>query len=174
MAKQTITSGAGVFWSAIASTLNSMFNEIYDAAVSPKVKLTAEGGVAIKVTNKTGASSVKGYLVSSSTAVNNAVILTSVGVPDCIGVCYEAGVADGQDMWVVVSGIADVYFWANTVRGNFARIGWDTDTGEAAGQAISEAVPTTPFATDKHFGEIGHVLETRTGAGLAKCVLHFN
>ena len=49
-----------------------------------------------------------------------------------------------------------------------------SDTGEISGQALNEAVPTSPFATDKHFCEIGHVLETRTGAGLAKVNLHFN
>jgi len=42
------------------------------------------------------------------------------------------------------------------------------------GQAKSEAVPTSPFATDKHFSEIGHVLESRTGEGLAKVYLDFN
>lgn len=29
-------------------------------------------------------------------------------------------------------------------------------------------------ANVKHFGEIGHVTESRTGAGLARVVLHFN
>lgn len=174
MAIETITSGAGVYWSAIVTKLNNMFTEVYGAVISPKVKFTQEGGLAVKLTNKTGAASVKGYLVSAASTANSGVILTPVGTPDCIGVCYEAGVAADAEMWVVVSGIAEVYFWASTVRGHLARVGWDTDTGEAAGQAISEPIPTTPFATDKHFGEIGHVIETRTGAGLAKCVLHFN
>ena len=43
-----------------------------------------------------------------------------------------------------------------------------------SGQALSEALAAPPFATDKHFYEIGHVLESRVGAGLAKCILHFN
>jgi hypothetical protein len=74
----------------------------------------------------------------------------------------------------VVSGIADVYFWGNTVRGHLARTGIASDTGEVSGQALSEAVPESPFATDKHFCEIGHVIESRTGAGLAKIIMHFN
>lgn len=141
---------------------------------SPKCKITAGGGLAVKLTNKVGAPSVKGFLVTSSSETGNAVQLCEVGVPNCIGVFLDSDVADGDDAWVVVNGIADVYFSGDTVSGHLARVGLTTDTGEMNGQAISEAIPTSPFATDKHFCEIGHVLETRTGAGLAKCILHFN
>jgi len=142
--------------------------------VGRKVAFTAEGGLAIKLTNRTGGASVKGYCVSASPTYNNAVRLTPVNNPDCIGVFYETGVADGSEAWVVVIGIADVYFFGSTTRGYFCRIGVTADTGEADGQAIAEAVPSSPLATDKHFQEIGHCIESRTGAGLAKCVLHFN
>lgn len=144
------------------------------AAYSPKTMATPEGGLAVLMTNKTGAASVKGYIVSPDTTVDNAVRLTPVGQPDCIGVCYEDGVADGAEMWVVVSGIADVYFSQSATRGHYARTGFTDDTGEVAGQAVSEAVPSSPLATDKHFAEIGHVLASRSGAGITKCVLHFN
>jgi hypothetical protein len=46
--------------------------------------------------------------------------------------------------------------------------------GDDDGNAVAEAVPSSPFATDKHFQEIGHVLETTGGAGLALCLLHSN
>jgi len=97
-----------------------------------------------------------------------------IDAPSCIGVFYEDGIADGSLAWIVVSGIADVYYWGSTTRGQLARTGLTTDTGEVSGQALSEAIPSAPFATDKHFCEIGHVLETRSGAGLAKTLLHFN
>lgn len=142
--------------------------------VTDKVKLTEEGGIAILLTNKTGAPSVKGYCVTTNEGQNNSVKLVPVNVPNCIGVFYDSGIADGAEAWVVVSGIAEVYFWDSTTRGQLARTGLTADTGEVAGQAMSEAVPTSPFATDKHFCEIGHILETRIGAGLAKVVLHFN
>jgi hypothetical protein len=147
--------------------------------LSPKLGVTPEGGIAIKLTNKTGGNSIKGYCVTPSTGTNNAVMLVPVGDPDCIGVFYEDGIADAAEAWVVISGIADVYFWGgatggNPTRGELARTGLAADTGEVAGQAWSEPIPTSPFATDKHFCEIGHVLETRTGAGLAKVNLHFN
>lgn len=173
MARQTITEGEGTFWTQQVARFNAMFTELY-AAFSTKVKHTADGGLAVKMTNKTGAASIAGYLVSASTTTDNAVELTAVGVPDCIGAFLDDDVADGDEAWVVVSGIADIYFFASTTRGMFARVGFATDTGEADGQAIAEAVPSSPFSTDKHFAEIGHVIESRTGAGLAKCIIHFN
>lgn len=141
---------------------------------SQKLFFTPEGGIAIKLINKTGANSIKGYCVTNDDGQNNAVKLVPINVPDCIGIFYESGVSDGQETWIVVSGIADVYFWGSTTLSHLARTGLTADTGEVSGQALSEAVPTSPFANDKHFCEIGHVLEARTGAGLAKCVLHFN
>lgn len=149
------------------------FTEIV-AYLSQGIKLTEEGGLAVKYINKTGAASIKGYCVTTGSSVNNSVVLVPIDVPNCIGVFYESGIADGSEAWVVVSGVADVYFWGSTTRGHLARTGLTADTGEISGQALSEAIPTSPFATDKHFCEIGHVLETRTGAGLAKVNLHFN
>jgi hypothetical protein len=139
-----------------------------------KLKLTSEGGVAVKLTNKTGGASVKGELVRSNSGQNNSVIKVAQNIPDTIGVFYESGIADGAEAWVVVSGIADVYFVGNTTRGYLARSFVTADAGYVIGRALSEAVPSSPFATDKHFCEIGHILESRTGAGLAKVVLHFN
>lgn len=140
-----------------------------------KVMFTSTGGLAIKLTNKTGGASVKGEVVCLNSAQNNSVIKIVKDVPDPIGVFHESGVADGLETWVVVSGIADVYFVGDTTRGHLARGFLTSDgAGYVTGQALSEAVPSSPFASDKHFYEIGHVLEARTGAGLAKCILHFN
>lgn len=140
-----------------------------------KVMLTPSGGIAIKVTNKTGGASVKGEVVQAGDSVNASVIKIIVDQPDPFGVFFESGVVDGQEAWVVVSGIADVYFIGNTTRGHLARGFLTADgAGYVTGQALSEAIPVSPFSDDKHFYEIGHVIEARTGAGLAKCVLHFN
>lgn len=141
---------------------------------SDKFMITVEGGLAVKLTNKTGAASVKGYVVSNSTTTASAVELIVQGEPDPIGVFYESGIADGAEAWVVVAGIADVYFIGSTTLGYLARTFIAGEAGYVTGQALAEALPAAPFATDKHFCEIGHVLEARVGAGLAKCVLHFN
>lgn len=144
-----------------------------DIELDPKVKFTAEGGLAVKLMNKTGSPSIKGYCVTPGSA-DSSVVLVPIGEPDCIGVFYESGIVDGSEVWVVVSGIAEVYFWNAPTIGHLARTGLASDTGEISGQALSEAIPTTPFAVDKHFCEIGHVLETKIASGLAKTVLHFN
>lgn len=158
---------------AIQDLLNTLESQ-YAALYSSNVKFTSVGGVAVKMVNRTGAPSVKGYVVTASSNYDGAVQLTAIGGLNPIGVFLESGVADGADGWVVVSGIGEVYFSGSTTRGHIARIGFSDDTGEVAGQVISEPYPTNPFATDKHFAEVGHVIESRTGAGLAKAVLHFN
>lgn len=141
---------------------------------SQRVMVTPEGGIAVKLTNNTGAVSVKGALVTTSSAVAMGVVLVAVDIPNPIGVFYESGVANGAEAWVVVSGITEVLFVGNTTRGHLARGFITGDSGYVAGRALSEAVPTSPFASDKHFYEIGHLLESRVGAGLAKIVMHFN
>lgn len=155
------------------SVIQGLLNT-FEAAYSAKVKHTVVGGIAVKLTNKTGAASIKGYLVDASPDHDSAVKLVAIGVPDCIGVFLDSDVADGDEAWIVVGGIAEVYFSGSTTRNHMARIGFSNDTGEQAGQAISEEFPTSPFATDKHFAEIGHVLESRTWAGLAKVLTHHN
>jgi len=139
-----------------------------------RIKFTDEGGLAVQYYNKTGAASIKGYCVTADGTTKDAVKLVPVQEPSCIGVFLDSGVPDGEFAWVVVSGRAYAYFWDSTVMGYLARTGLTADTGETAGMAMSEAVPTSPFDVDKHFCEIGHCLETRTGAGLALVNLHFN
>jgi hypothetical protein len=139
-----------------------------------RIKFTHEGGLAVQYYNKTGAASIKGYMVSSHDTIDDSVRVTPINDFDIIGVFLDTGVPDGQLAWVVVAGRAYVYFFATTTLGGYVRNGVTADTGEVAGQAIAEALPTSPFATDKHFMEIGHCLEVRTGAGLALVNIHFN
>ena len=141
--------------------------------ISNKIMITPEGGIAIAMVNKTGSPSVKGTLVVPATQ-KYGVALVTIGDPDCIGVMYQDGIADGQNCWVVICGYADVFFVGNATIGQFARICATGDAGKEDGKAIAENLPTSPFATDKHFQEIRHVTETRTGAGLAGVILHFN
>ena len=140
-----------------------------------KVMLTSVGGVAIRLTNKTGGASVKGEMLHSNSGADNSVVKSVKDIPDPIGVFLESGVPDGAEAWIVVSGIAEVYFIGNTTRGHLARGFLTADGGGyVIGQALSEAVPSSPFSDDKHFYEVGHVIQSRTGAGLAKVILHFN
>ncbi len=148
---------------------HTMNNNIY---------FTPDGGLAVSLINKTGAESVKGMLVIPDGSVNSAFALVPVNDPDCMGVIYgdDDGnqVADGVACWIVTCGIAKVLFQAATTRNHYARITVTADADDAAGKAISEVLPTSPFANDKHFQEIGHIIESIGAAGLALVVLHFN
>jgi len=142
------------------------------AAFFTKIKLTEIGGYAVKLTNKTGANTVAGQLVKADTATDDAVILAAAGDVECFGVFLDAGIADGSEAWVVVSGIADVAFDDNVaaVRGDWV------STGVLAGYA---ATANSPAAAPTHFEEIGHCIESVAAAGggthiLARCILHFN
>ena len=73
-----------------------------------KVRLTPEGGIAVRLTNKTGSASVKGTLCELSPSVDSAVVTVGANEPDVIGVMYESGIADGSDVWVVIQGVAEV------------------------------------------------------------------
>lgn len=140
---------------------------------SKKAMITDEGGLAVQYKNQTGEVSVKGTTVHITAPWT--VGKTQVNVPDCIGVIYNSGVPIGEWVWVVVSGIADVLFTNQTTAGYLGRTFVTADAGGVAGKALSEAVPTPPFASDKHWAEMSHIIETNSGPNqLAKCNLHFN
>lgn len=140
-------------------------------AATQKTMLTPEGGIAVKLVNRTGAASVKGKLVVADSANNDSVVLTGAGDVECFGVFYEDGIANGSAAWIVVAGIASVRFQDNhgPTAGNWVSTG-------TAGYAVSSASPT---AAPTHFEEIGHCIQTVAAGGpgtfvLARCVLHFN
>ena len=141
--------------------------------LNEKVAVTAEGGLAVSFINKTGAPSIKGYIVEASSGTDNGIQYTSDDDIDPMGIVYNAGIADGQPVWIVVSGIAEVFYGTTVTRATFSRVPVVAD-GLASGQAVNEALPVPPFATDKHFQEIGHPIESIGAPGLAKTVLHFN
>jgi len=136
------------------------------------IKFTPEGGLAVKLLNRTGGPTTKGYVVTTDTTVKGGFTYIPNGDPDPIGVVYDDGIAHSLACWVVVSGIAEVNFAASISTGWFAR-SQVTASAYTIGLAVGEALPTPPFATDKHFLEIGHILDGGS-AGLHKCILHFN
>ncbi len=136
--------------------------------VKAKAGFTSIGGLAIKLTNKTGGNTVAGQLVSpySATAVEDAFKTSAANSDEVFGIVYEAGVADGSEAWVVISGVADVLMdGGGSARGD--RIISSATAGSADVWNVGGAVAT-------HFLEIGHCIESTGGAGLARCVLHFN
>jgi len=144
-----------------------------------KCRMTPIGGYAVKLTNRTGGSSVAGRLVRTSTSYDDAVDYTAADGDDCIGVFLDTGVSNGSEAWVVIAGIADVALETNTgsTHGNWVR----TSTTEAGyADATLSAPPGGGIPEhDSHFDEIGHCTETVSAGGagthvLARCILHFN
>lgn len=137
--------------------------------------VTPEGGYAIKMVNKTGSNSVKGSVVSVSSTTDVAFKLQENEF-DAFGIVYDNGIADGQECYVVIAGVAQVLLKDSTAstRGNWV-VAADTD-----GRA--NATQPTPFPNNTlgehtlHFKEIGHCLETKEAGTsvLAKCIIHFN
>lgn len=141
-----------------------------------KTKMTTTGGFAILLTNKTGGATVQGQLVIADVNNNDAVVLTDADNDECFGVFLESGKGNNEEVWVVVSGIADVAMEDNTAatRGNWVR----TSITEAGYADATNATTPAP-ASFTHFNEIGHCIETVAAGGigthiLARCVLHFN
>lgn len=160
--------------------MKSLFQAIADEADSGEVivegekfKITPEGGYAIRLTNRTGAISVKGTVVTMSGLYDDAFALQTVEF-DGVGICYESGVVDGAECWVVVSGIAEVLLKDGTgsTRGSWVKCA-DTD-----GRAEATTPPTNigALAASEHFKEIGHCIQTVIAGinQLARVVLHFN
>ena len=134
---------------------------------------TNERGFLVKIINRTGHSSVKGELVSCSTTADREAILQA-NEYDTIGIVQEAGVAEGSEMWMWISGSVCQVLYKDSnaaTRGNIL-IAADTD-----GRAIDISNPGGGLpGTDTHFKECGHVLESKTAGTnvLALASIHFN
>jgi hypothetical protein len=139
---------------------------------SSNVVMTAEGGIAIRLINNTGAASVKGTLVKASNVIDNAFIVTAANEFEAIGAVYQNGVANGLPCLVVVGGIAEVLLENNLAAG---RGNWARTSIVAPGRANCNIVANPGFAA-QHFAEIGHCLETKVAGTnvLCKIAMHFN
>jgi len=152
----------GVFSGAVSGTSGN-----FSAGVGNSYfKITPEGGFAVRLTNKSGAVSVKGQIVSHKGTVARAFDLTAVGANHCLGVVYESGIADGAECWVVVSGIAQVLMKNAATMGHICRIPLNTDEGEAAGYAMDAEQSSTASVY-----KIGDVLETADAEVLCRVLL---
>lgn len=143
-----------------------------DSTTFPNIRLTSTGGLAVKLTNRTGASTVKGTLVHCSLTYDNAFDIAPADSYDCVGVVLNSGNANGAASYIVIAGITEVLLKDGTssTRGNWVK------ASDTAGRAdASGAVPSPPTA-DAHFKEIGHCLESKTSGTdvLCKIMLHFN
>lgn len=151
----------------LASWIAGTSNQITvtdDGDGSVTLSLPQVGGHAIKLTNKTGSNTVAGQIVEASTTTDSAFGAIAASDTHPIGVVLDAGIADGSEAWVVVSGIADVLIDSGGCTHGDRLI-----TSATAGSALVNNTPTTA----QYLQVVGHSIKSRTGAGLALAVLNF-
>lgn len=149
-----------------------------DFSVGEKAGISPLGGFMIKLTNKTGSNTIAGQLVQTDTATDDAFILSSVDETENIGVVLDSGIGDGNEAWIVISGIADIAMKDDTAatRGNWVKA--SSEAGYA--DSINANPPGGGIPElDEHMREIGNCIENVVAGGggahiLARCVLHFN
>ena len=136
----------------------------HDANLSgQKFRITKDGGYAIKLTNRTGSTSVQGEVVRPSN-VANSVRLTAANDLGAIGVFEATGIAHNAEAWIVTGGMAivkaDGAGWAIADR---------IVTSLSGGRGAANNAPSVAI----HFQEIGHAIEAAAGNGTGRVVLHF-
>jgi len=93
---------------------------------------TDEGGLAVRLINKTGAASIKGTAVCIDGTTAFGVTETVVAATNNFGIIAESGIADGSDVWVTFAGKALVAFHDNVgVKGNYVRTPIAADAANA-------------------------------------------
>lgn len=122
--------------------------------LTKNVAITHEGGFAQRYINKTGMASVKGEVVEADDTTDNAVHAAETGSRDPIGVMYNDGIADGDDVWIVTSGRAQGLMEDDSacVHGD-----WMGTSDSKAGRLQCD---TEPPATVMHDQECGHSVES--------------
>ena len=139
------------------------------------VAITDIGGLAVHATNKTGANSVKGTVIMTSTGTDGAFMTAGADSTATVGIVYEDGIADGDKCWVVISGIAQVLLKDNTASTR----GYWVQMSDVAGRADA-TVAAPPGGgvpeIDNHMQEIGHAVQTQAAGTDVLCtiVLHLN
>jgi len=130
--------------------------------------ITAEGGLAFKLTNKTGVASIKGTAINISPLYDSSFI-AATDPYTVIGFVYNSGVADGSDVWIVRDGKTDFLLedgYAATPNS------WIRLSSITAGRCIPQSYPGIDFpaasiAYDTSNGVTisGTILNTRLNDG---------
>ena len=131
--------------------------------------LTKEGGLALRLTNKTGVNSIKGTIVEAHAGTDNAFRVCDANSVESFAIVYEDGVPDGSECLIIVGGRCQVLLKDATAS---TRNNW-VQTSDVPGRA--DATNASPAASPQHFREIGHAIESK-GADtnvLAYMMLHF-
>lgn len=126
--------------------------------------MTAIGGYATRLTNKTGAPTVSGDVVRADPANTDSVILAAANELMATGTFVDSGIADGSLAWVAVAGIADVHMDAGGCVRNDRIV-----TSVTPGRGTVNNTPSVAV----HFQEIAHAIESTIANANARCIIHF-
>jgi hypothetical protein len=135
--------------------------------------ITGERGLLTKGINRTGHTSIKGELVSTSTSADDEYILQA-NEYDTVAVVAESGIAQGAEMWLWKPGSRALVLLKNTTAATRGQILIAADTD---GRGIGIANPGGGLpGTDTHFKECGHILQSKLAGTnvLVLCELHTN
>jgi len=138
-------------------------------ALDPVVQnsiITPLGGLAIKLSNNTGSTILKGMLVKASTTIDNSVVLTTGTDFVTMGVAFQ-DINNGSEGWIVISGVAEVLPYSNApVRGDIVRI-------HATQNGYGDFSSTPSDTYQLRAKEIGHCIKSASIGELATVVLQF-
>jgi len=166
--------GAGDTYGSYNHTGSSVF------IVNPQgtIGFTPEGGLAIRLINKTGANSIKGTVVHPISGTLNPIgsfDTSDVNDVDPIGAIYESGVPDGSPCFIVTAGVAEVLV-ENGSTGSIG--GWYKVSSSTPGRAVMavHAAGIPALQDSVHFMELGHGMQNHESGSevLTKIIMHFN
>jgi len=145
-------------WMAINDSMASSSTTIIGGTT-----LTTEGGIAVPITNGSGVRLYKGYLVTTGSGIG-IVDIAAIGEHYLSGVIYEE-IAPYKTGLMVITGFCDVYFNSGgSTLNEYFRINKTGDTGATNGYAES----SDRYDNTRTGGQVN---ETRSGEGIARCLL---
>ena len=183
MTAQTKTELVASLAADFANTKSGLFHTVFrafltnllDSATSDFIRITEDGSLAVRLTNGTGAASVKGTLVTAGTSFMS-FVANPADAPKPIGAVYEGDVANGELCWVAILGFVQVLLEDSTssTAGNWVKMS-DNDAGRADATNLTPPGGTIQ-ALEDHLSEIGHCLESVTAGTDKLCwtLMHFN
>ena len=121
----SITAGDGISLDQDADTRNV---EVSASFINGKIRMTPEGGLAVKLTNHSGATTVHGSAVALASAHDDSFVLTSAYTDHGVGFLYGSGVTNGNDAWVVIAGLAEAILQANKAVSVGGWLDWSSAT----------------------------------------------
>lgn len=113
-----------------------LFVVLFNGIFTSNTKITAEGGIAIKLVNRTPTNSITGQIASIESGSTNAGSYIPFWGPNSnanypVGVVYEDDEDIGDDTWVVFAGVVDVLIATNTFASNGYYVYADTNSTRA-------------------------------------------